>query len=40
MKYLLIVLVGGVLMAAGCTDTKLPRETPSSPIESYDILPE
>lgn len=34
---LLIIALG--FIAAACTDVKLPKETPSSPIESYQELP-
>ncbi len=35
--FAIILLLG--LMAVSCTDTELPRETPSSPKESYEELP-
>ncbi|MEZ4180250.1 MAG: hypothetical protein R3B41_01870 [Candidatus Doudnabacteria bacterium] len=40
MKILLSILILAVgFLAAGCTDAKLPREEPSSPAESYEVLP-
>jgi hypothetical protein len=39
MKQTLFVIAILALLAAGCTEVELPRETPSSPVESYQELP-
>lgn len=37
-KILSLIFVLGFISAA-CTDVELPRETPTSPVESYQELP-
>jgi len=39
MKKILLLVVALGFVSAACTDVKLPRETPSSPMESYQELP-
>lgn len=36
---LFIVFLSLLILAAGCTETELQRETPSSPASSYESLP-
>lgn len=40
MKIFALLAIGVALMATSCTKTELQREVPSSPQESYEILPE
>lgn len=39
MKYLLLILVLATFVAAGCENQKIKGEVPSSPKESYEVLP-